>query len=181
MCCNAIKWVNRTSQVYTLKQKWYATLSFCVWMWRTHTIITWTHLTLVINFGMCTELTTICVFKSGDGIFYFGDTATSLLMHKLFIKRFLKKARWILWSIISFDVWLACQILASQVLVAMIIWFQQFNAKASWRMIDLHRLLMFYNNHKKKRETKRGIGSWTQSSISQLERHHQIRYWKQSA
>ena len=30
MCCNAIKWVQKTRQVYDPKQRWYMTLTFCV-------------------------------------------------------------------------------------------------------------------------------------------------------
>ena len=66
----------------TLKQKWHVSLTFCVWMWTTRTIIIWNRLTLVINLGMCTKLNTGWVSTNGAGIFYFGATALSLSMQK---------------------------------------------------------------------------------------------------
>ena len=143
MCCNAIKWVQKTRQVYDPKQRWYMTLTFCVWIWMTRTIITWNRLTAVINFGMCTKLTTGCVSTSSGDLFSFGDMAPSLSMHKLFTKHFVKRARCIPWAIMSFSVWFAWRRLNTQNLAAKIIWFRRFDAEASGRRMYLHWLLLF--------------------------------------
>ena len=61
----------------TPKQRWYVTLTFCVWMWMTCKNKTWTRLTSVINFGMRTKLTSVCLSTGGGGIFSFGSMASS--------------------------------------------------------------------------------------------------------
>ena len=88
----------------TLKNKWYLTFNFCVWMVMIHTIITWTWLTSVINLGICTELTTGCISTIGGGIFSFWSMALSLSLFILFIKHSVNRARWIPWVIMSFGV-----------------------------------------------------------------------------
>ena len=78
----------------TQKQKWYMTLTSWVLMWATHTIITWSWLAPVINFWMCTKLTTEWVIKSGDGVFSFRDMASYLSICTLFTNHFLNMTRW---------------------------------------------------------------------------------------
>ena len=95
----------------TLNQIWYVMLTFFVLMWMTFTIMTQNRLTSVINFRMCTKLTTGCLSTSCGGIFSFGDVAFSLSMLKLFTKRFVNRERWIQWDNMSFGIWFAWQIL----------------------------------------------------------------------
>ena len=71
----------------------------------THKIITWTQLTSVINFGMCTDITTWCLSTSGGGPFSFRDEELSLLVRILFTKHLLKRKRWNPWIIMSLGVW----------------------------------------------------------------------------
>ena len=60
------------------KMKWYTKINFCVWMWTTHTIMIWTWLISVINFGMCTKLKTGWVSTSVGGLFSFVPMALPL-------------------------------------------------------------------------------------------------------
>ena len=92
------------SRCRNLKYKFYLTLTFCVWMLMTHTIIIWTWLTSVVNIGMSTEMTTLCV--STSGIFSFFAMAMSFPMYKLLTKK-LKKSSGSPWVNISFGIWFA--------------------------------------------------------------------------
>ena len=111
------------------KQKWYATLSFGVWMLMIHTIITWTQFNSVINFRMFTNFITRCVSTSCGGIFSFGDTASSLWMCTSFTKQSMKRERWSPWVIMSFDLWFDWQRLTPQNSAAAIIWFHWFKTE----------------------------------------------------
>ena len=113
----------------TSKHKWYVTLTFCVWILMILTIITWTQLNSVINFGMFTNLITRCVSTSGGGIFYFGATASSLSMCTSFTKKYMKRQSWSPWVIMSFDVWFDWQRLTPQNFSAAMIWFHWFKAE----------------------------------------------------
>ena len=120
----------KNNKCMTQKQKWYATLTFVVWILTNHTIITWNPLTSVINFGMCTKLITGCVSTSGGGIFYFGGIAFSLSMCRLITKQFVRRAIQSPSVIISFSVLFAWKMLTPLILAVTNIWFQRFNAEA---------------------------------------------------
>ena len=73
--------------------RWYVMLTFCVWMWVTCTTKTWTWLTSVINFIMCTKFTTGCVGTSVGGIFSFGAMASSFSICALIYKTLFKEVK----------------------------------------------------------------------------------------
>ena len=103
--------------------RWYVMLTFCVWMWTTCTTKTWTRLTSVIKFIMCTKLTTGCKSTSGGGLFYLDAMASYFSMRTLFTKHFVKRERWSPWAITSFGIFFAWRRSTPKLLVAAIIWF----------------------------------------------------------
>ena len=101
--------------------------------------------TSVINFGMCTELTTECVSTSGGGLFFFLNglvRANVFIIYKALCEEINMK------TMIHYEFW-------HLVLLAKIDpknfggrnnLFWRFNVKASGINMYLHRPLLFHNN-----------------------------------